>query len=121
MRLASIPIALSFVLAAAPAASAWTWDGNAWADYSAFMSPITQSMKDDLQAVEGYGASNGRIEGRMGQIGDSITESSAFFRNVMLNGPSGNETGSGAKGNTRSGVAHQFWRLDTPCCRPGYR
>jgi hypothetical protein len=57
------------------------------------MSPITASVKANQQAVRAVGDANGRVLGRMGQIGDSITESSAYFRNVALIGPSSNETG----------------------------
>lgn len=39
------------------------------------------------------GETAGRVEGRLGQIGDSITESSAYFRNAVMNGVLDNETG----------------------------
>jgi hypothetical protein len=79
------------LLAAAPS-HAWDWDGSAWADYRAFLSPIDAATKARLQAVVTAGEAAGRIEGRMGQIGDSITESSAFFRNAVLNGVTSNGT-----------------------------
>lgn len=47
----------------------------------------------------------GRVEGRMGQIGDSITNSSAYFRNAVLNGPTDNETGHDYAG-VRSWLAY---------------
>jgi hypothetical protein len=50
-------------------------------------------MKSSLQEIAADGLALGRVEGRMGQIGDSITESSAFFRNAILNGVTTNETG----------------------------
>ncbi len=78
-------------LAAAPAARAW--DGAAWADPTAFLGPVDEAMKQHLQDVAAAGAAAGRVEGRMGQIGDSITFSSAYFRNAVMNGPSGNQTG----------------------------
>ncbi len=80
------------MLAAAPAA-AWEWDGAGWADYRPFLGPIDAAVKTNLQAIVAAGEVAGRVEGRMGQIGDSITESSAYFRNATLNGVSGNETG----------------------------
>jgi hypothetical protein len=77
-----------------PGASfAWNWDGAAWADYRDFLGPIDASMKSSLQEIAADGIALGRVEGRMGQIGDSITESSAFFRNAILNGVTSNETG----------------------------
>ncbi|MGQ0723160.1 MAG: GDSL-type esterase/lipase family protein [Candidatus Eiseniibacteriota bacterium] len=79
------------LLAAAPS-HAWDWDGAAWADYRAFLGPIDAATKARLQAVVTAGAAAGRIEGRMGQVGDSITESSAFFRNAVLNGVTSNGT-----------------------------
>jgi len=73
-------------------AGAYAWDGNPWADYSAFMSPITSDVKANLRSIMTVGETNGRVLGRMGQIGDSITNSSAYFRNGILQGSSGNET-----------------------------
>jgi len=69
------------------------WDGAAWADYSKYLSPITSTVKQNLRAILARGVQAGRTPGRMGQIGDSITESSAYFRNVVLYGPAPNETG----------------------------
>ena len=80
------------MLVAAPAL-AWEWDGAGWADYRPFLGSIDAAVKTNLQAIVAAGAIAGRVEGRMGQIGDSITESSAYFRNATLNGVSGNETG----------------------------
>ncbi|MDT7041241.1 immunoglobulin domain-containing protein [Candidatus Nitronereus thalassa] len=86
-------------------AGAYTWDGNSWADYSAFMSPITSSVKANLQAIMTVGQANGRVLGRMGQIGDSITNSSAYFRNGILHGSLGNETNHDYS-NIRSWMAY---------------
>ncbi|MEZ5063853.1 MAG: SGNH/GDSL hydrolase family protein [bacterium] len=69
------------------------WDGAAWADYDAFLGSWTPAVVANLRAVAQVGVTQGREPGRLGQIGDSITESSAYFRNVALNGPSSNETG----------------------------
>ena len=78
----------------APAAAfAWDWDGTAWADYREFLGPIDAGMKASLQEIAADGAALGRTEGRMGQIGDSITESSAYFRNAILNNVISNQTG----------------------------
>jgi hypothetical protein len=74
-------------------APAWDWDGAAWADYRDYLGPIDAQMKARLQTIAADGAALGRVEGRMGQIGDSITESSAYFRNAMLNNVNPNETG----------------------------
>ena len=71
---------------------AYAWDGNPWADYSAFMSPITSDVKANLRSIMTDGESKGRVLGRMGQIGDSITNASPYFRNAILVGSSGNET-----------------------------
>lgn len=75
------------------AASAWDWDGVAWADYREFLGPIDAGMKASLQDIAADGVALGRVEGRMGQIGDSITESSAYFRNAILNNVTSNQTG----------------------------
>ncbi|HET9888444.1 MAG TPA: SGNH/GDSL hydrolase family protein, partial [bacterium] len=80
-------------LGASPAAFAWDWDGAAWADYGDYLGPIDAGMKAFLQEVAADGVASGRIEGRMGQIGDSITESSAHFRNAILNNITSNQTG----------------------------
>ena len=77
-------------LLSSPAAA---WDGAAWADYSAFVRPLTEAIRANLVQIRIAGEAQGREPGRLGQIGDSITETSAYFRNVALNGPSGNETG----------------------------
>lgn len=73
--------------------SAAAWDGAAWADYSAFIRPMTDEIRANLVQIRLAGEAQGREPGRLGQIGDSITETSAYFRNVALNGPSGNATG----------------------------
>jgi hypothetical protein len=88
-----------FLLAAALVAAtpslcrAWSWDGVSWADYRAYISPIDASQKARLRTIVASGTASGRVLGRMGQIGDSITESSAYFRNAILGGPTSNETG----------------------------
>jgi hypothetical protein len=69
------------------------WRGAPWADYSAFISEIDGSMEANLRAIAAVGESMGREPGRMGQIGDSITSSFAYFRNAILVGPTANETG----------------------------
>jgi len=87
-------IFLLTLLAAFPSPSfSWNWDGAAWADYRDYLGPIDAAMKAHLQGIAADGASLGRVEGRMGQIGDSITHSSAYFRNAMLNNITTNETG----------------------------
>jgi hypothetical protein len=69
------------------------WRGAPWADYSSFISEIDAGMEANLQAIAAVGESMGREPGRMGQIGDSITSSFAYFRNAILVGPTANETG----------------------------
>ena len=71
----------------------WVWNGQPWADNRPFMSTITSEVKAHLQEVLAAGVIEERVVGRMGQIGDSITHSSAFFRNTLLVGPDNNETG----------------------------
>ncbi len=78
---------------AAPPAHAADWDGEPWADYTDFLSVLTPAVEANVKAIATAGHARGRELGRMGQIGDSITESAAFFRNVLLYGPSGNATG----------------------------
>ena len=80
-----------FAVAASPSAA--QWDGAAWADGSAYLSPITPAIKLHLRTILARGQQLGRTEGRMGQIGDSITESYAYFRNAAIFGPDPNETG----------------------------
>jgi PKD repeat protein len=75
------------------AADAYQWDGAAWADNTAFMSPITQAVKDRCRAIRATTNGQSRTAGRMGQIGDSITYSSAYFIGPACPGPSANETG----------------------------
>jgi hypothetical protein len=84
---------LGVALASGTPAPAWDWDGAAWADYRAFLGPIDGATKAHLSSVVAQGQAAGRVGGRMGQIGDSITNSSAYFRNAILNGPTSNETG----------------------------
>lgn len=84
----------TLLVAGAPIpAAAWEWTGNAWADYSAFLGPLDAATKTNLQGILAVGDGFGRVEGRLGQIGDSITESSAYFRNATMNGATNNETG----------------------------
>jgi hypothetical protein len=89
----AVALLLAAVLFPAAPASGWDWDGAAWADYRPFLGPIDAAMKAHLQTIAADGGSAGRVLGRMGQIGDSITESSAYFRNAILNGETSNETG----------------------------
>ena len=69
------------------------WDGEPWADYSPFMTPITLPTKQNLLGIKSTGDTLGRIPGRMGQIGDSISNPGAFFRNAVLFPVLANETG----------------------------
>ncbi|MFN8178069.1 MAG: GDSL-type esterase/lipase family protein [bacterium] len=90
----TLAFALAALLLAAPSiGAAWDWNGAAWADYRSFLGPIDAPRKARLRAIVVQGVAAGRVAGRMGQIGDSITESSAYFRNAILSGPSSNETG----------------------------
>ena len=68
----------SFVLLCAGSVVS-AWDGEPWADYTPFITPITAPMKQTLVNVKVVGDANGRVLGRMGQIGDSISEASSFF------------------------------------------
>lgn len=77
----------------AVAQTSWSWDGEAWADNRPFMSPITDTVKANLQSIMTVGTSNGRVAGRMGEFGDSITHSFAFFHTTILSGTADNETG----------------------------
>jgi len=77
-----------------PAAeSAAVWDGEAWADYSTYIAPITPAIEARIDEIATRGAALGRSPGRVGQYGDSISESYAFLRNVIVNGPVANATG----------------------------
>lgn len=71
----------------------WLWDGEPRADNRPFTSPITGPVKANLQEIVDAGTNLDRVVGRVGQIGDSITFSTAFFRNSLLVSPNGNETG----------------------------
>ncbi len=61
-------------------------------DMSAFLSPIDAKVKANCQKIAEAGKKKGRLVGRIGQLGDSITNSMAYF-NVALHGIDGNETG----------------------------
>ena len=76
-----------------PMDSIASWDGADWADYRPFIGTMTPQVRERLRAIAAVGKAMGRESGRMGQIGDSITESSAYFRNAVLNGIQSNETG----------------------------
>jgi hypothetical protein len=87
-----LSLALLLVLGLPPALHA-DWDGASWADYSAFMSPITPEVKARLRAILADGVTQGRVPGRMCQFGDSITNSYAYFRNAVVVGLDQNQTG----------------------------
>lgn len=91
-RVRSFPLAVLLVVAPTVCA-AWDWDGAAWADYRPFLGPIDGPRKARLREIVASGEAAGRVPGRMGQIGDSITESSAYFRNAIVFGLSADETG----------------------------
>jgi hypothetical protein len=91
MRLAVICILMLLVFVVS--VSGYEWDGAAWADNTKFMSLITQEIKDNYQAIRASAKGLTRAEGRMGQIGDSITYSMAYFTGVMGSTPAPNDTG----------------------------
>lgn len=93
VNLAANVVAVCSALLAAPAARAYVWSGQSWADPTMYLGRIDEATKLRLRTVMAAGQAAGRVEGRMGQIGDSITYSSAFFRNAVLNGPTANQTG----------------------------
>ncbi len=88
-RVFACAVLIQCVLASGASAQ---WSGAPWADYSNFISDVDAGMEANLRAVVEVGESFGREPGRMGQIGDSITSSFAYFRNAVLIGPSSNET-----------------------------
>lgn len=92
-RSAAFASFLLLFIAAPPAALAWNWDGAAWADYRPYLGTINAATKSRLQVIAAAGAAEGRVLGRLGQIGDSITESSAYFRNAVTDGVTSNGTG----------------------------
>ncbi len=73
--------------------AAWSWDGNAWADPTPYLSPITPAVKTSCRTVLATGQGFGRVAGRMGQIGDSITNSQSYFTGTLGGGVGTNETG----------------------------
>lgn len=81
------------------------WDGQSWADYSQFLGPIDSGMKQHLRTILSSGQQQGRTPGRMGQIGDSITYSDAYFRNAEAFDLTNNETGHDY-GPVRSWIAY---------------
>ncbi len=91
-RLFYLSVISALVLGAPLSSLAWEWDGVPWANYTTFLGPIDAATKSNLQSIAADGATQGRVLGRMGQIGDSITESSAYFRNAILNDILANET-----------------------------
>lgn len=94
LRAVSLTIVLSVGLSGSVLGQLpWSWDGAPWADPRPFVSPISVDVKANLRAILAVGNTNGRVEGRMGQIGDSITDSSAFFRNAAMWGADDNDTG----------------------------
>jgi hypothetical protein len=94
-RLSPLATIASSLLAAALAvpAPARAWDGAPWADYSAFLLEFDDETVANLRTIRVLGEQLGREPGRLGQIGDSITFSAAYFQNTILNGTVGNETG----------------------------
>ncbi|MEE4186226.1 MAG: SGNH/GDSL hydrolase family protein [Gammaproteobacteria bacterium] len=90
------PVVLCLLLGppSAPAAeNHGAWDGESWADYTPFIAPITAAVETRINEIATRGAALGRSPGRVGQYGDSISESWAFLRNVILSGPDANATG----------------------------
>ncbi len=86
-------ILMIFITVLASGLYAWNWDGAAWADYSEFMSPITTKVKTKYQTILNSTNGQTRVMGRMGQIGDCLTHSRAFFSNVVNWGVQDNQTG----------------------------
>lgn len=80
-------IAIPFRLAA------YTWDGKSWADYTYFMSPITWEVKENCHKIMAVGKEKGRVAGRLGFVGDSITYSMAYMATSLGAGAQYNETG----------------------------
>jgi hypothetical protein len=64
-----------------------------WADPSPWIHNLTPAVIAHLREVAAAGRAQGRIPGRLGQLGDSISESSAYIRTVAIYGVSNNETG----------------------------
>lgn len=83
---------IAFCLEAAAGGTA-AWDGEAWADYSPYIAIISPEVERRVRAIAERGAALGRTPGRLGQYGDSISESYAFMRNVLAQGIALNETG----------------------------
>jgi lysophospholipase L1-like esterase len=77
----------------APTAARAAWEGENWADYSAYIAAFTPAVETRICEIASRGAAIGRRAGRVGQYGDSISESWAFLRNVLVDGPVVNETG----------------------------
>ena len=69
MRGGKLPIAVAVAFLVAPViVRAYTWDGNAWADPTPFLSPITQDVKDNYQNIMNSSQGQTRQEGVMGTI-----------------------------------------------------
>ena len=81
------------ILLAPSIVAAYSWDGEVWADYTFFMSPITQEVKDNCRKIMAAGKENRRVVGRLGFIGDSITYSMAYMATSLGAGARNNETG----------------------------
>ena len=81
------------IIGAASLASAYSWDGNSWADPTPFLSPITQTVKDSCRAIMLSTAGQTRDAGIMGQIGDSITNANPYLTGTLGGGITTNETG----------------------------
>lgn len=82
-----------FLLLVLPSSLHAAWDGASWADYSAFLTLISPEVKANCRAILAEGQNRGREPGRMGQFGDSITFTFAYFRNVIVGGTDGDQTG----------------------------
>ena len=88
-----LALALGLTSILAFVSSARAWEGALWADYARFIGPITVEVESNVRSIAQRGRELGREPGRVGQLGDSISNSSAFLRNVLLDGIANNETG----------------------------
>ena len=86
-------LACLVILLSAARLAGYSWDGKPWADNSEFLSTIRQDVKDNCRTILSAGEAKGFVKGRMGQIGDSITNSMAYFNGVVCGGAKPNDTG----------------------------